>query len=202
MRLLVVTDIRLYREGLADALARMDAVDEVVTAASGASAVLAARSGHVDIALVDMGTPQALGTIRALLSARPHLRVVALGIDDDPQAVECAAAGIAGYVSRDAGLATLAEAIALVGRGEAPCPGRTAALLLSHIAAQSRVRETVIDLTPREREVLDLVRTGLTNRQIARALDLQLSTVKNHVHNVLGKCGASTRGEVIATLPG
>ncbi len=202
MRVLVVTEIRLYRDGVADALRQMTDVEVAVTAAGGESAVLAARRNECDFVLLDMALRNSPGVVEALLAARPSIKVVALGVpEDSPDVVAFAEVGICGYVSRDASLAELAAALRTASRGEAPVPARMAAGLLRHIAGQARERQSGVvphQLTPREREVLSLMDNGLTNRQIARALDLQLSTVKNHVHNVLTKYGVPGRGDVTA----
>ena len=197
MRVLVVTEIRLYREGVADALCRLEDVEVALTADDAATAVVAARQGEVDVVLLDMTLPDTTRAARSLLAARPHVKVVALAApDEEPAVIACAEAGIVGYVSREATLDDLAEALRCTMRGEAPCSTRVAAGLLHHIAHQARARGHAtlsVQLTPREREVLRLVESGLSNKQIAHALDLQLSTVKNHVHNILGKYGASGR---------
>ena len=200
MKVLVVTEIRLYRDGVADALRRLPDVELVVTAADGAAAVVAARRAECDVVLVDMVLPDCTRTVRALLSARPAVKVVALGVPEDgPEVVAVAEAGIAGYVSREDTVDQVGEALRSVLRGEAACSGRVTAGLLAHIALQAKVRPTAAvaaPLTPREWDVLRLIENGMSNKEIARALDLQLSTVKNHVHSVLTKCGASGRAEV------
>jgi two-component system, NarL family, nitrate/nitrite response regulator NarL len=204
VKVLVVTEIRLYRDGVADALGRLDGVDEAVTAANGATAVVSARRSECDVALVDMALPASAQTVRALLAARPSMKVIALGVPEDgPEVVDLAEAGVHGYISRDATLGELLEALKRALSGEAACSGRVAAGLLRYIAEQARSRgygQVPIQLTPREREVLVLLQAGMTNKEIARALDLRLSTVKNHVHNVLTKHGATGRGQV-ATIP-
>lgn len=207
MKVLVVTEIRLYRDGVAEALRRLDDVELVVTAATGVAAVLTARRAECDVVLLDMAVSDSTQTVASLLTARSGLKVVALGVPEDgPEVVACAEAGICGYVSRDASLAELGDALRSAARGEAPVSGKVAAGLLRHIAFHARMAHTTVNghqLTPREREVLQLVQSGMTNRQIARALDLQLSTVKNHVHNVLTKFGVTRRAEVYsAVVPG
>lgn len=205
MNVLVVAEIRLYREGVALALSRLDDVRQTTTAADAAAAVAAVRQTDCDVALVDMSIPDSIATARALLTARPSLRVVALGVlDDGPELITGAQAGISGYVSREASLDELAAALRCVLRGEAAVSGRMAAGLLRHIA---RGGGTATEgggaqhpLTRRECEVLALLEAGMTNKEIARALDLQLSTVKNHVHNILAKSGASGRGAVVGAL--
>jgi DNA-binding NarL/FixJ family response regulator len=207
VKILVITEIRLYRDGVAEALRGLDDVEMVVTAATGAAAALTARRGETDVALLDMALPDSTQTVVSLLTARSDLKVVALGVPEDgPEVVACAEAGICGYISREATLTEVGEALRCAARGEAPVSGRVAAGLLRHIAINARAyravntaADTATVLTPRERQVVQLIQSGMTNRQIARTLDLQLSTVKNHVHNVLSKCGIERRAEVLAT---
>lgn len=200
MRVLVVTAIRLYRDGVADALRPLPDVESAVTAATGAAAVVSARTSECDVVLMDMALAESTRTVQALLAARPNLKVVALGVPEDgPEVVACAEAGISAYVAREATLEELGEVLRAALRGEATCSGRVVAGLLRHIALQARGRrdgDARAQLTPREREVLTLLESGMTNKQIARALDLQLSTVKNHVHNVLSKFGVAARSQV------
>jgi DNA-binding NarL/FixJ family response regulator len=200
MKVLVVTEIRLYRDGVAESLRRLPFVESAISASAGPDAVMSARQGECDVVLLDMALASGTPTIRALLAARPNLKIVALGVDDDsPEVVTCAEAGISGYVSRDGTLADVEHALRGTVRGEAACSGKVAASLLRHIAMQARARGRVdrpTSLTPREREILQLLENGMTNKEIARALDLQMGTVKNHVHNVLAKYGASARTQV------
>lgn len=199
MKVLIIAEIRLYREGVADALRRLDDIGTVVTAATGDAAVLAAREGECDVALMDMALADSAEVVVALLMVRPSLRVVALGVaEDGPQVITCAEAGVSGYISREASLAEVGDALRRTVRGEAPISGAVAAGLLRHIACHARTRNAGRDLhlTVRERQVLQLLQQGMTNRQIAKSLDLQLSTVKNHVHHVLAKLGVVRRAEV------
>lgn len=200
MKVLVVTEIRLYRDGVAEALRRLDDVELAATASTGTAAVLTAVRTHCDVVLLDMALANSTETTAALLAARSDLKVVALGVpEDSPEVVACAEAGICGYISRDASLIEVGDALRCAVRGEACLTGKIGTGLLKHIAFHARMTtngSTNAQLTPREREVVQLLQSGMTNRQIARALDLQLSTVKNHVHNVLTKCGAARRADV------
>ncbi len=205
MRALVVSEIRLYRDGVAEALRRFPDVELAETAATGPAAVVAARRHECDVVLLDVALERCTEMIQALLTARPAVKVVALGVPDDgPEVVAVAEAGIAGYVSREASIDEVGEALRGVLRGEAVCSGKVAAGLLRHIALQARSRhstENGVQLTPREREVVRLLESGMANKEIARALDLRLSTVKNHVHNVLAKYGAHGRADVMVGGP-
>ena len=128
MRVLIVTDIRLYRDGVADALRRLPHVVTARTAASGPDAVMAARRDEYDAVLLDMTLPDSAKTARSLLLARPALKVVALGVPEEgPEAVRAAEAGVSGYVSREATLDEVGEALSCALRGEAPVPAAVAA---------------------------------------------------------------------------
>lgn len=204
MRVLVVTEIRLYRDGVADALERLPDVDQVLTAATPAAAVVTARRIGCDVVLLDMTIPDSTSTARSLVTARPSVKVVALGVPEDgPEVVACAEVGVAGYVSRDASLEDLGEALRSAIKGEVACSGKVAAGLIRHIARQahsSHLAQVQVQLTHRERDVLRLLESGMTNKEIARALDIQLSTVKNHMHSLLSKSGAAGRADVVGAL--
>lgn len=206
VKVLVVADIRLYREGAAESLRRLDGIDHVDTASTGSSAVAAARRCGCDVVLMDMSVENSAGVVESMMTARPGMKVVALGVPEEgPQVVECAEAGIVGYVPRDASLADLGDVLRTALRGEAWCSSKVAAGLLRHIAMQARTRRAggsahQLQLTRREQDVLRLLETGLTNKEIARALDIKLSTVKNHVHNLLAKFGAHGRADIVGAL--
>jgi two-component system, NarL family, nitrate/nitrite response regulator NarL len=200
VKVLVVTEIRLYRDGVAEALRRLDDVEVAATASTGVAAVLKAVGTKCDVVLLDMALADSTEAVASLLAAKPDLKVVALGVPEEgPEVVTFAEAGVCGYISRDASLSEVGDVLRCAVRGEASLSGKIAAGLLKHIAFHARMTKTgcsTQQLTPREREVVQLLQSGMTNRQIARALDLELSTVKNHVHNVLTKCGAAGRAEV------
>jgi two-component system, NarL family, nitrate/nitrite response regulator NarL len=200
VHVLVATEIRLYREGVAASLRAVPGIQSVTTAASGTAAVAQVRQAPCDVVLLDMSLGDCAAAVRALHTARVGLRVVALGMPEDgPEIIACAEAGIAGYISRDASLAEVAEALRCAMRGEAICTATVAARLIRHIELQARSRtdSTASHLTRRERDVLTLLQGGMTNKEIGKALDLQLSTVKNHVHQVLAKLGIAGREEVL-----
>jgi DNA-binding NarL/FixJ family response regulator len=130
--------------------------------------------------------------------------VIAFAIGDEEQdAILCAEAGAAGYVSREASVEDLVSTIVRVAEGEFPCTPRIAALLaqrVSSLAASRDENALATSLTAREREVLRLVDEGLSNKEIARQLGIGVSTVKNHVHNILDKTQASGRGQAAARV--
>ena len=155
------------------------------------------------MALYDLRCPSGLVGLRRLADA-PEVSVVALGVEESVEwVIACAEAGIAGYVTDSTSLDELVSRVADAARGEFNCPPHIAASLLRRLAAigpllgspQGRSR-----LTSRELEVAALLQEGLTNKQIATRLTIQLPTVKNHVHSILRKLETSTRSDAVAVL--
>jgi two-component system nitrate/nitrite response regulator NarL len=199
VRVVVVAAIRLYRDGLASALLQMPDVEIVVTADTRAAATVSARLNRCDIALVDMTDPENADTARALIECQPGLKAVALAApESDARIVACAEVGISGYVAREANLEQLVETLRAVRRGEAVCSARATAWLLRYIARNaSNHRNAMLppQLTHREGDVLSLIADGLSNKEIATSLSIEVSTVKNHVHSLIRKLGVRSRSE-------
>jgi two-component system, NarL family, nitrate/nitrite response regulator NarL len=203
IRVLVVSAIRLYREGLAGSLARDGRFDVAGTAADVGECLDAVRTLRPDVVLLDLTIADALGAVRAVAGSQTKL--IALGVREvESDVVEAAEAGVSGYVGRDASLQELVDAVECTARGESPCPPHIAALLIGRLAAAAATRGPARDLasklTPREAEIVDLIDEGLSNKQIAGRLSIEPATVKNHVHNILEKLDVTRRGEAAAAL--
>jgi two-component system nitrate/nitrite response regulator NarL len=157
-----------------------------------------------DIVLLDVGAPLALKTARLLRARDPAPRLVAMGLDENPsQVLSWAMARANGLVARTASLEELLTALTDVARGEETCsPGVTGALLRGvGNSTQPTVKERPsASLTDREREVAQLVVHGSTNKEIASRLQIELGTVKSHVHSVIRKLGVSRRIQVATEL--
>jgi two-component system, NarL family, nitrate/nitrite response regulator NarL len=202
---LVVSDVRLYRHGLAEILARHEGVEVVGTAANAADALAAAHSHPAALVLLDVTMPGGVETIRAVVRALPAAKVLALTVgDDEEQVIAWAEAGVSGYVTRESSLEELVAAIDGAQRGEVICSPRLAATLLRRVRSLSAgVPASTGDeppLTARELEIVDLLDAGLSNKEIASRLFIEVATVKNHVHNILEKLRVRRRSEVGAIL--
>jgi DNA-binding NarL/FixJ family response regulator len=202
VRVLIVAEIRLYREGMA-AMLQQEPVVEVVGIAAGADeAVCALRERHPDVVLLDMAISDNAWLVRALVAAVPGTRVLALAVPEiEREVIACAEAGVAGYVTRDGSLEDVVAAIQSAARGEMLCSPRMAATLFQRVATLALERSPASiesRLTGRELEILDLIDQGLSNKEIARRLTIELSTVKNHVHNILYKLNVSRRAMAAA----
>lgn len=204
IRVLIVTDIRLYREGLAEILGRTENLDVVGAAAGQEDALWLLASAAPDVVLLDLGTPQGVAVIGSLRVAAPTVNVVALAVTEvEGEVLACAEVGAAGYVPREASVEELVTVIESVMRGETVCPPRIAATLFRRVAVLSGGRASkpsLLSLTVREREILRFLDRGLSNKEIAKRLGVEVATVKNHVHNILEKLRVHRRGEAAARI--
>jgi two-component system, NarL family, nitrate/nitrite response regulator NarL len=201
---LIVSDIRLYREGIALLLRAHGKLAPVAEVTDVSQALADFRERKPDVVLLDGAMPDAVGAVRTLIAAEPDMCVVVLGVDEDEAVVVAyAEAGISGYVTRDADSAALSTALETVAAGGMLCSPHMAATLLKRIGKLSgrEVPQTLgARLTAREKEIVELVGNGLSNKEIAQRLCIEVPTVKNHVHNILEKLHVRRRGEVAAAL--
>jgi two-component system nitrate/nitrite response regulator NarL len=196
----------VYRECLARALDARERVRVVASAGDWSEAFGLIHVLRPSIVLVDAQLAIASRAVRLVAQAAPQARVVALAVDEDEEAVlSCLELGVSAYVGSDAALDELVETIERAATGELLCSPRIAAALGRRISDLAAEREPSLDsahLTARELEVVDLIGQNLSNRQIAARLCIEVATVKNHVHNILGKLHISRRAEAAAWIRG
>jgi two-component system nitrate/nitrite response regulator NarL len=199
----LVARTRFYREGLADALHREPLIRVVGAAGDPVAALDDVGQSGPDIVLLDTslaGMPRLIGAFRA---AAPAASVVALAIPERvPDVIACVEAGAAGYVTETSSLADLTQTVLAVARGEMTCSPLINAALLRRLAALAAAEREApwTTLSEREAEVAGLLEEGLSNRQIARRLGIEVATVKNHVHHILGKLQVDGRRAAAAVL--
>jgi two-component system, NarL family, nitrate/nitrite response regulator NarL len=204
---LVVSAVRLFRDGLAEILSRQSAIDVVGTSATTEEASEILEHASPSVLLLDVPTTDGPEVIRAIARIADGVKVVVLGIvESEAEVIAWAEAGVAGYVSRDASGADLTQVIEAVARGETLFPPRIAALLLRRVSALATTRpslessEPTGGLTTRERDIVELIDQGLSNKEIASQLCIEVSTVKNHVHNILDKLHVHRRSQAAALM--
>ncbi len=201
--ILIAVAVRLYRDGLAAALNAQLHLRITGTAATSLEAKAAATDARPDVVIVDVSLDDAVGLMRSLRAECPQSRILAFAVQDDITTIlSYAEAGADGFVTANGSVSELVEAIERTAAGELLCSPRVAAQLLRRAAHQpSHSAESVAGrgLTGREGQVFSLLKQGQSNKEIAEALHISEATVKNHVHNVLGKLQVSTRGQAIAS---
>ena len=199
IRVVICDDHKVVADGLAAILAMEPGIEIVDVTNSMAEAVAAAREQRPDVVLMDYGLPDGNGAeaTRAVKDVRPEAKVVMLtSFADEQTLVAAIEAGCSGFVPKHKGTAELSVAIRLAADGEAVISPDMLALLLPRLARSDRGLGH--DLTPREREVLQLLSDGESKDQIGERLFLSPNTVRNHIQGVLSKLGAHSRLEAVA----
>jgi len=199
VRVLIADDHRLMREGTAALLAHDPAIEVVGLAADGSEALALAEACVPDVLLLDLWMP-GLSGIEVCAEARGRwedVQVLILTVSEqEPDLLAALRVGAAGYLLKDMPPAELIDAVLRAGAGEPRIPSTMAGRMLHEVDAGAM--GTIEDLSPREREVLELVAGGLRNREIADALFLSEATVKTHVRHVLDKLRLRNRAEAAA----
>jgi two-component system nitrate/nitrite response regulator NarL len=212
VRILIVSDVRLYREALALRLSQARQL-VIVGAVERGDAVREAERLEPDMILLDAAEWQGLDLATALLAQRPDLNIVAMAVPEIAGHA-IAGSGFAGFVPRNGSISdviSLLERLAACGR-HAPIALTAPLLNTLQVGAQAdnaqvkdaqvddAPRPAAADLTPRESEILEMIGLSLSNKEIARSLRIEVGTVKNHVHNILEKLNVRRRNQAARHL--
>ena len=201
----IVAEVRLYREGLAAVLGYRECIRVAGSSApqNGVCAQIAAAGP--DVVLFDMLTSENISFLRQLISADGIPKVVALAVSDcDSDVVACVEFGASGLVGREASLDELVATLQCAMRGELLCSPRAAAAMARRVvvAGTAAAPKTLLEgpLTARELQIVRFIDDGLSNKEIATHLGIELPTVKNHIHHLLSKLQVRRRGEAAAQM--
>jgi DNA-binding NarL/FixJ family response regulator len=200
LRIVVADDHSVVREGLRALLSAVEGYELVGTAATGAEAVKAAVTLRPDVLVMDIQMPDMTGieATREIRRVAPTVAVLMLTMFDDDESVFAAMrAGALGYVLKGAAPESMIRAIAVVAGGEAIFGAGVATRALSYFSTPRADPTVFPELTPREREVLMLIASGLGNAAIASRLGLAANTVGNHISNIFAKLQVASRAEAI-----
>ena len=191
IRVVLVDDHAVIRAGLAQLIATAEDIEVVGQAADGAEAVEQARALTPDVVLMDLQMPgvDGVSATREIVSAGLGVDVLVLtSYSDNERILDALDAGAVGYLLKDADPDDVLSGVRAVARGESPIHPKAARALLGARSAGGRPQ-----LTAREVEVLQLVRDGLANKQIARQLEISERTVKAHLTSAFSRIGVSDR---------
>jgi len=198
-RLLVVDDHVIVRKGILMFLSIEPSIEVVGEAESGRDALRQAKASRPDVILMDLVMPQGGGleAITWLKQELPHIKIIVLTTFNDEGRVKAALrAGADGYLLKDADGKTLLQAIQAVQKGGMPLHPTITKYLLKETQQNDTSGHTY--LTKREKEVLQLVARGLSNKAVGQALRLSEGTIKIHVSNILSKLNMVSRTEAAA----
>jgi DNA-binding NarL/FixJ family response regulator len=207
LRVVVVSEVRILREGLAEILERGPSVSVVGVSIDLAEVVALRPVWRPHIVLLDAAYPAGVAAVTQTHKVMPDLRIVVFAVREiEEDIIAWAEAGAIGYVPNTAALADLVHLVTNIHDGEQICSGRVAGGLLRRIAVTASFgnsRSTSCPapaLTARERQAAELIAIGLSDKEIARRLKIGVGTTKSHVHNLLGKLNVQRRGQVVTRL--
>jgi DNA-binding NarL/FixJ family response regulator len=212
VKVFILAENRLLREALTRILSKKNDI-HVVGASAFSPDVVEKISGAAPDVLLSDSAAVALSDLRLVSEVRsaiPGLKVVMIGMDPDPETfLRAVREGIVGFMLKDASAMEVAAAVRSVVNGEAVCPPALCLTLFERVSDQnvqpaSFVIRHNLGLTRREQQLVQMIGRSLTNKEIASQLNLSEQTVKNHVHRMLRKLGATDRfGAVeICRMPG
>lgn len=193
IRILIVDDHLIVRAGLTTLLGKEDDFLVVGSVDCGNEALGFLDREEVDVVLLDLRMPKrgGLDVLPEIVARQQAPKVLIVSsFEYDEEIYRAAKAGAHGYLTKDATRAEIVEAIRRIAQGNIHFP--------EAIAARIAERESRAGLSPRENDILIMISKGLTNKEIARALDISQFTVRNHVIHILAKLEASDRTEAVS----
>jgi DNA-binding NarL/FixJ family response regulator len=199
---LIVDDDDLMRAGLRAVLSSDDTVVVVDEAADGHAAIRRTRELRPDVVLMDVRMPNLDGVAatREIIAAAPDTRILVLTtFEDDEYVFGALSAGASGFLLKRTRPEHLIAAIHTIAAGEALLSPSVTRTVISRMAGEPRPASDARlgDLTPRERDVLELAARGLSNAEIASTLVVEESTIKTHMKRVLAKLGLRDRVQLV-----
>jgi len=203
IKVAIIDDNRLVREGLAALLNKLPDLRAVTSAVADQAFMAEAKPG-VLLLDVGLGDQDSLRVAAALTKDNPQARIIVMDLVPVSEDIaEYVNAGVSGFVLKDATFDEFVATIRAVAAGKKVLPARMTESLFAQIAKESEGKASpqvleAVRMTPREREVIDLIGEGLSNKEIAARLNIATHTVKSHVRNVMEKLALHTRLQIAA----
>jgi DNA-binding NarL/FixJ family response regulator len=198
INLSIVSDARFFAESLAECLSRDTRLSVGGAFQSWTEALCGGARERLDMLLLDRDLTEGPSAVKLIRGAAPGILIVVIALcETAEEVIAWAEAGVTGYVPKHESLAQLAPLLLRIARGEQTCSASVAASLLHH-ASERRGPQSAgcsPDLTVREAQIIQLIAAGMSNKDIARHLNIGLPTAKTHVHNLLGKLRLQRRSQ-------
>ena len=201
IRVVVTIETRIYRDGIAQLLENYSDIEVVATPSNLKETLDICSSKSPNILLVDATFPETLSTIRRLKQESHNLKIILLSMRAcRSQMSAFAGEGVLEFVTTDDSIDDLRQAILAAMKNGFWCSSRVAKLLLEQTPDENMLPDKFADLplTRQQANVLQLLESGISNKEIARKLHIETATVKNHVHHILQKLKVNSRGEAAA----
>lgn len=205
IQVILIEDNRLLREGIAAMLKKEPDIKVIAAYSDGNFKQDSIDGLKPGIILLDFGIPEhdALELVKSLKSEYPYVKIIVMDLlPVQEEIMQFVGAGVSGFILKDATVTEFTQTIRLVAAGEKVLPHILAGSLFSQIVefgvkelGHAKVVQSV-RMTKREREIIELIAEGLSNKEIAKKLNLSVYTVKSHVHNILEKMSLNTRVQI------
>jgi DNA-binding NarL/FixJ family response regulator len=205
IKILLIEDNRLLREGIAAMLKKEADMRAVPTPGNGENLSEIMEKLHPDIVLLDLGlrNHNSLQIVKLVKQQFTETKVIVMDlIPLQTDVFEFVKAGVSGFILKDANVAEFFKTIRSVYQGEQVLPPHLTGTLFSQIVEHAiqesspLVINKSVRMTKREKQVIELIADGFTNKEIAQQINLSLYTVKSHVHNILEKLTLNTRVQI------
>jgi DNA-binding NarL/FixJ family response regulator len=199
MRILIVDDHPITRDGLRTALSLTDEVEVVGEASSGEEAIKVVEDTKPDVIFMDVRMPGINGiqATRVIRERHPETKVILFTVDESRASIsEAIQAGVSGYLLKDVGVAELVNAARLAMQGKAVIHPSLTQAFIEEVRLVDRKPEA--PLSPREIEILQQVAYGATTKEVADELGISFHTVKTHLERIFEKLGANDRAQAVA----
>ena len=203
IRISIISEVRFLRESLAEVLPRGGMLSVSGLAADLQSAITDLADNQPDIVLLDERFPDGAGAVARIRDVVPQTRVVVIAVETADEVIAWAEAGAAGYIPKTASVSDIAPLLAGILQGKQACSESVAAGLLRRLSNTDRGNRGIAPtsaLTTREAQIAQMIAAGMSNKDIARRLNIGLATAKTHVHHLLGKLNLQRRGQAAAWM--
>lgn len=198
--LMILSEVRFLREGIAGAIEQGSQFFNAGLCENLKQVFSIVRNHPAPTVILDASFPNGLEAVREIRAVSPAAQVVVFAMSETQEnVIAWAKAGAAGYIPTSVGLDEFVRFVEAITRGEQICSAKIVSGLMRFVGSSAREHSDLrlaMSLTVREREITRMIAEGLSNKEIARKLKIELSTTKSHVHNLLGKLGLSGRNRI------